>query len=517
MDNVKQTLSQQALTHMQAGQEREAIAALERAVHENPDDPEAPYMLGCLISRQNTARAIELIQRSVQIRPGPDTLLALGKLYQNDGRYSEAVASYDRALELTPDLTDAAVRASNLLEWMDFPEEALTRLQRLLAVTSNRLYALNLIGNLFARLGLFDQAIAFYLQALKIEPTDLYLVYNLAMAMKCDGQLEGSIQLCRQLVVQRPDNAEFHHLLATALLTTGKLEEGYHEYRWRWKTENLKNYARTYQEPYWDGQDITGKTLLIHGEQGFGDTLQFCRYAAMVHKRNIRVLIEVPAPLARLVRSLPGVDAVVSAGEPLPAFDYHCAVIDLAAIFKTTLDNIPGSTPYLFADRIDLAHWEKIIPAQDGVKKIGFVWAGNPRRESLQNMASDRRRSVSLDVLKPLMDVPGFSFYSLQKAYARPPDDSILIDLMDQCNDFADTAALIMQMDLVICIDTSVVHLAGALGKPVWMMSPVYSCWRWMLNREDSPWYPTLRLFRQTKRGDWGDVVDRMKEALHHL
>jgi hypothetical protein len=258
--------------------------------------------------------------------------------------------------------------------------------------------------------------------------------------------------------------------------------------------------------------------LLLHAEQGFGDTLQFCRYASLVGAKA-RVILEVQPPLVRLCSSLAGVAQIVAQGEPLPAFDLHCPLMSLPLAIGTTLDTVPCEVPYLAAAPELVAGWRKRLAGLDGLR-VGLVWAGSPRLE-LDSSAMDRRRSITLATMAPLGEVSGVSFISLQKGEpaAQSPDAALGLALHDftaSLQDFADTAALIEALDLVISVDTSVAHLAGALGKPIWLLNRFDTCWRWLLNRDDSPWYPQLRQYRQPSPGDWSSVMREVRDALRH-
>jgi hypothetical protein len=275
----------------------------------------------------------------------------------------------------------------------------------------------------------------------------------------------------------------------------------------------LASERRNFPAPLWKGETDLGKTLLLHGEQGFGDTLQFCRYAAIAKTQGLRIVLEVQPPLRRLMSSLAGCDQVVARGDPLPDFDFHCPLLSLPRVLGTSdLDDIPTSVPYLQAEAKDEALWAgRIASLPDGVLRVGLAWAGAPRRESPVQAAFDRRRSLPLGALAPILALPGARFFSLQKGVLAGPG---LVDFMAEMKDFADTAALIANLDLVISVDTSVVHLAGALGKPVWLLNRFDTDWRWLVEGEETPWYPTMRLFRQRSSGDWAGVIDDVVRAL---
>jgi hypothetical protein len=246
--------------------------------------------------------------------------------------------------------------------------------------------------------------------------------------------------------------------------------------------------------------------------------LQFCRYVPLVKECGFLIVIEVTPPLKRIIRSLDGVEKVVATGDILPPFDLHCPMMNLPLIFHTSLDTIPDELPYLSPDPPDLIKWrDRVAALADNALKVGLVRAGSSHNNSPEILAADRKRSIAPEILTPLKDVPDVQFFSLQKDGSQAPDSLHLIDWMADCHDFADTAALIMNLDLVISVDTAVAHLAGALGKPVWLLNRFDSCWRWLIERDDSPWYPgTFRLFNQKEMGNWDEVVMRVCAALEN-
>jgi len=271
----------------------------------------------------------------------------------------------------------------------------------------------------------------------------------------------------------------------------------------------MREFQRRVEAPLWRGEAGDGRVLLIHAEQGFGDSIQFCRYAPLVVARGWRVVMEVPGALVRLFAALPDVTCV-AAGEALPDYDAQVPMLSLPLAFGTLVESIPAAVPYLQVPAGEVARWGAMLPPAP--RRAGLVWAGNPRAFSRVLAEVDQRRSIAPSLLAPLLEVPGWQFVSLQKEGAAWP----LVDVMDQVADFADTAALIMSLDLVISVDTAVAHLAAALGKPVWLLNRYDACWRWLRGREDSPWYPTMRLFNQTAAGDWEGVIAKVAGALSH-
>jgi hypothetical protein len=296
------------------------------------------------------------------------------------------------------------------------------------------------------------------------------------------------------------------------------MPEGWVEYEWRWFWENLTSARRNFWQPIWRGEAAEDRTLLIHAEQGFGDALQFCRYAPLAAARGFRVILEAPAALIGLLGSLPGIDRLIRTGDELPPFDLHCPMLSLPLAFRTTLETIPASTAYLHADPALVEMWRTRIGSMStGHLKVGLVWAGNPRSFSPALNAVDRRRSLAPEKLTALVGLPGVQLFSLQKNGQYDGDALPLVDFMAEVSDFADTAALISNLDLVITVDTAVVHLAAAVGKAVWMLDRFDNCWRWLTDRTDSPWYPSLKIYRQPQPGDWDPVLAKVACDLRRL
>ncbi len=380
------------------------------------------------------------------------------------------------------------------------------------------------LGVIRQSLGHLEEAETLYRRARALGADEPRVCNNLALALAELGRLEAAELVCRDALVANPDYAEAAVNLGMILLAQFRMEEGWPWYEARWRVQPLVSLRHLPAETRWTGMEpIAGKTILLMGEQGFGDDLQFCRYAPRVAGLGARVVLAVPATLSRLLGSLAGVAQVVSQEDPLPAFDLHCPLMSLPMAFATTEQTIPSQVPYLAADPDEIASWHASIPTpgtrEDGTSglRIGLVWAGASRPQQPHAAAIDRRRSMAMEQMAPLGELPGHVFVSLQLGPPAAEIDSAsfpLIDVASRLNDFADTAALVAALDLIITVDTAVAHLAGALGKPVWLLSRHDACWRWGRDRDDSPWYPTMRLFRQTTPGDWAGVMERVAASL---
>lgn len=441
-----------------------------RALAQAPDSVEAHNNLGILLTRLGRlSEAEQALRTTLTLRPSfPEALNNLGDLLRVVGRPEDAEACCREALRLRPDYPSAHLN----------------------------------LGNALREAGRFEEAEACYQQALTANP-DWPECHNNLGSLLCDlGQPQRAITHFHHALATRPDYTDAHANLALALLLSGQFEEGWREYEWRWRQGKNRPFLRDFPQPRWDGQETGDKVLLLYAEEGYGDSLQFCRFIPTIAARH-RVVLEVQPALLPLLNGLSGVERVIGRGDDLPDFDLHCPLLSLPRLLGTTLETIPAQVPYLTADPGRSLIWHDRLQALDGLR-VGLVWAGNP------DMAADRRRSMSLDQLAPLASLEGVHFISLQKgppSRQSPPRGLRLHDWTDDLKDFADTAALVDGLDLVISVDTAVVHLAGALGRPVWLMNRFDRCWRWLLNRDDSPWYPNLRQFRQPRSGDWDAVL----------
>jgi hypothetical protein len=375
-------------------------------------------------------------------------------------------------------------------------------------------------GNALNMLNRFEEALASYDRALALRPDYVEALANRGATLHELQSFTEALASYDHAISLRPDSADVHYNEALCRMLIGDFERGLEKHEWRWKTGLFRTSKRDFAKPLWLGSDdVAGKTILLHAEQGLGDTIQFCRYAPLLAQRGANVVLEVQKPLHQLLSSLPDVSHVLSRGDPLPHFDMHCPLLSLPLAFKTRLDSIHGETPYLSSSAVKIAEWRNRLGERQK-PRIGLVWAGNPRKELPGANRIDAQRSIAFDRLAVLLKDTRCEFYSLQKGEAAVTQlrESALrqhvVDWTDEIHDFADTAALIENLDLIISVDTAVAHLAGALGKPFWLINRYNTCWRWLLDRDDSPWYPTARLFRQDETRDWDGVTARVLDAL---
>jgi Flp pilus assembly protein TadD len=507
---------------LRAGRPGEAEAAFRGVVAIEPRAHQAHHLLGVAVHQQGRgAEAASHIRAAIALDGGqPSYHCNLGVVLESIGRFGEAEASLRAAIRLRPEYPSALSNLGQVLNQLGRPVEAEASLRAALRLEPDSPIALNNLAIALCDQGRPADAERCLREALRLAPAAANALNNLGIALFDQGRAAEAEASFRKALRLQPDLADARNSLASMLLLDGRLKEGWEEYEWRWKTRDLAPTARGFAAPMWRGEPLRGRTLLIWAEQGFGDTLQFCRYASMVEP-GARVVLEVQPPLAGLLASLPGSPRIVGRGEPLPPFDLHCPLHSLPRLFGTTLDTVPAAIPYLAADPARAAAWRERLADLSGLR-VGLVWAGESRADRPRLSAVDARRSTTLKSLAPLADVYGVAFVSLQQGppsaqAAHPPVGMNLTDFTAELADFADTAGLIESLDLVISVDTSVAHLAGALGKPVWLLNRYDTCWRWLLNRDDSPWYPSLRQFRQPSPGDWLSVIYSAREALRGL
>jgi len=495
-----------------AGQTDQAIAACRQAIALNPRDPGAYSNLGnALRSKGDLDQAITACRTAIALKPAfPGAYNNLGVALKNQGQLAQAIAALRQAIALQPSYAEAYNNLGNALQDQGLTDQAIAAYRQAIALKPNYPEAYNNLGSAWQTTGNLDEAIAAYQQALSLRPDYAEAYGNRGIALQAKGHLDQAIAAFQHAITLKPTAAEAHHNLSLALLLHGDWPQGWEEYEWRWQVSGLGSSPRGFAAPPWDGRPLQGRTLLLHAEQGFGDTLQFIRYLPLVIQNGGKVIVECPVELRRLIQAMNAAIPVVAKGQALPDFDLHCPLMSLPKVLGTTLANVPHDVPYLQANATDTQTWRTRLAEQPAGVKVGLAWAGSRAHKN------DRNRSLPLAALAPLAQVPGMHFYSLQKAATEtaPPPGMKIIDLTAELQDFADTAALIANLDLVIAVDTAVAHLAGAMGKPVWTLLPFAPDWRWLLAREDSPWYPTMRLFRQPAIGDWDSVIQQVAQAL---
>ena len=491
------------------GRIEEALLSYSKAVDLEPNVAGPYYNMGNTLKYQGKLHeAVSCYKKAIELKPDyAEARCNLGLVLQEKGDLDDAVRHYEKATRIMPELVEAWYGMGNALKEKGVLEEAIVCFKKALALRPDYSGVWNNMGNIFRLQGEPEKAIFCYEKAVQIDPGVAVAHNNMGSVFHDQGKIHMAIEKFDQALKLRPDHPETHFNRALALLVKGDFLEGWKEYEWRVKKPDWKTaYPERHHAPQWDGSCFTGKRMLVHHEQGYGDNFQFIRYMPMVKARGGTVIFESTAPLLRLFRGFPGIDELVetaSLDNLSKKFDLYAPLLALPGIFRTTLETIPGEVPYLQADPREAELWKKRLA--NGDFKVGIVWAGNPEHKN------DRNRSCTPDHFLPLAGIQGVRLYSLQKEIAAEEMASKRVSfahsLGEHLDDFANTAAVLQNLDLLITVDTSVAHLAGAMGKPVWLLLPFAPDWRWLLNREDTPWYPTMRLFRQERPGSWDSVI----------
>jgi len=466
------------------GDHEAARARAQRALELDPGMAEPHLNLGLALQGAggpDAAGAEEALRRALDMEPGlAGGWLGLGILLQARGEAAAAGDAYAKALALDPGLVEAHVNLGNLKrEACDFAE-----------------------------------AVEHYRAGLELEPNNATAHGNLGVALQESGEVPAALAAYDAALALAPEDAEVQRNRAMALLQAGRFEEGWKAYEWRWKTRRFAGLDRHDELPRWHGEAALDATLMMHAEQGYGDAIQFARYLPLAAERVGRVVLQCPQPLTGLLATVAGAHTVVATGDALPACDVQVPLLSLPGVFRTELATVPADVPYLQADAATVARWRSWGDKLAGAR-VGLAWKGSAEHPR------DIVRSPGLEVLRPLLDVPGVSFVSLQRD--AEPEEYDCLDEVERARitdmaaafvDFSDAAAVVAELDLVIACDTAMAHLAGALAKSVWVLLPHVAEWRWLEERLDSPWYPTARLFRQPAPGDWAGVVAEVRAAL---
>ncbi len=518
-DPKPEFISSLGTTLQQQGRHEEALKAFDKAVQIKPDDPELWVNLGnALADMKRPAEALLTYQRALELDPLHwSAAYRCGIIFYELGGFGEALPWFNRCAELRPnDAQTLHLRAATLRGLMRFEECLADNMQVHKLDPAHPLHCNN-IGDALLWLGRREEALKWFDKALKLQPDDVDALCNKAVWFRQNQRLRELAEVYERLRFLHPNNAKFERDLAYIHLLMGNFEAGWSGREARWKVPGLPIIYPSFSQPVWLGDgDIAGKTVLIYADEGLGDSIQFARYVPMVAARGARVILVVPDALYPLLSGVFGIQecrSYSSSGLP-SAFDRYCPIGSLPLAFGTRLETIPPAAylPPLAAGPVRA--WEEQLGPQRRLR-VGLVWSGNPKH------GNDRDRSMPLRTMARLFDV-GATFVSLQKD-PRPDDKEFMsgrtdiVDLTTDITDFADTAALISCLDVVITVDTSVAHLAATLGRPTWVLLPYLPDWRWLLDREDSPWYPTARLFRQTDTREYESVLDRVRNELRTL
>ncbi len=505
------------LSLFQSGRAQEAVLLISKAIESNPRVPLFHFHLAkAEAASGDIDGACRSYSRAIELKPDyAEAYYDLGQTFARRGSLDAAEKCFKAVIHINRSFVDAWINLGNIEKTRGRAAEARAYFRQALAVEPDCYAAANNLGNLCLREGRLDEAASWYRRSLEARPGAVEPAGNLGSVLMRLGRFEEALEQLDAALSLQPEHPGIHFNKAWLLLLTERFEPGWLEYEWRLKTDGGTTAVRTWLDVSsgklaWHGEGIAGRTILVHCEQGLGDTIQFSRYLPKLKENGAKVIFVCQKELMSLLVRGGIADLII--GEPEGgkvecSFDCHAALLSLPRLFGTGLSNIPSRTPYLHPGQERLAKWKSRI--RGSRTKIGLVWAGRPAN------AEDWRRSCALGDYGPLAQLDDVDFYSLQKGpsaaqSASPPGDLKLIDIGPELDDFEDTAAAILQLDLVIAVDTAVAHLAGALAKPVWTVLPHFPEWRWLNNRKDSPWYPTMHLYRQPSPGDWRRVMERI-------
>jgi tetratricopeptide (TPR) repeat protein len=509
--------------NMQLGQMEQGIALLLRSLAINPGDP---------VAHNNVGRAQQALGQMDEALASYDSALAIKPDYagahynraavlQEGKRLDEALASYDAALTIKPDFAEAHNQRGNVLRDLQRLDEALASYDKALAIEPGRAGVHCNRGNALRELNRLDDALASYGAALAINPDYAEAHNNRGVALQECLRSDAAMESFDRAIASKPDYAMAYCNKSYVLLYQGDLASGWELMEWRFKGEKIKP---RFSQPAWLGAEpLEGKTILLHAEEGIGDAIQFCRYAGAVAALGASVILEVQKPIVGLLRQLEGVATVIERGQKLPAFDYHCPLLSLPLAFKTKLASIPQPTPYLRADETRLRHWRERIGS--GLKlKVGLAWSGGRHSGNAEWRTINEKRNIPLKIFSQGLNAVDVDFFSLQKGEQAEAEIRLrqrdywprgnFHDFMDEDKELADTAAIIANLDLVVSVDTSIAHLSAALGKPTWILLKYDNDWRWLAAREDSPWYQSVKLYRQGDDQRWEPVLRRVASDL---
>jgi tetratricopeptide (TPR) repeat protein len=494
---------------------KEALDSYDRAITIRNDYALAHSNRGIVFLKlKHFDDAIACFDKAIELKPDyAEAYSNLGNVFRELNLYQDAIACFSKAIELRPDYAQAFSNLGSVFTTLMLLDEALVALDKAIELNNDHSEAYLNRGCLFFKRYCFEEALADFDKAINLRSDYAQAYVNRGAVLHDLKRFNEAISNLDTAIQLQKDDAQAHHNKSHSLLLTGNLEEGFLEYEWRWQEQinNKQISQRTFKQPLWLGKDsVDGKSVLLYSEQGYGDTIQFCRYARLVKNLGAKVLLEVPKPLITLLESLDGVDMLIEEGKTSQDFDYRCPLMSLPLAFKTQLNTIPNPNSYLKSNSKKLEFWAQQLGAKT-LPRIGLVWSGN------KNHGNDRNRSISLAEMLAYLP-PNFEYVSLQKDF-REKDKVVLSNsnikqFGEQFNDFSDTAALCDLMDLVISVDTSVAHLACAMGKRTWILLPYNPDWRWLLDRTDSPWYESATLFRQSKDMRYEPVMEQIVKDL---
>ncbi|MFC1677990.1 tetratricopeptide repeat protein [Planctomycetota bacterium] len=504
----------------ETGKLQDAVEAYKQGISLDRDNLAAYNNLsGILQSQGRQDEAIENYKHVVRLNPSvAEVYYNLGVFLKKQGSIDEAIENYKQAIRLKRDFSDAYYNLANILRANGRQEEAIENYKEVIRLKPDFLKAYNILGEILNEQKRYSETVELFKRAIKLNPDNSDAYNNLGVTLMKQGHYDEAIENYNQSLKLNPENIEAHRNTGMLFLLTNKYKEGWEEYEWRRKSDN------EISQPYWDGSCFKGKRLLVRCEQGMGDSFQFVRYLPMVKERGGTVIFGERKSILTVLGQTPGIDEFVElepGGRPNIEFDHHVRLLSLPGIFETRPETIPAEVPYIYAPPAKTEFWQKRLCCPEF--KVGIVWAGGGALGgNAYGLQKEYDRSCCVQDFAPLAGIDGVRLYGLQKGkraaeIANLPEDIVLTNFGEQFEDFTDTAAVIENLDLIISIDTSVAHLAGAMGKRVWTMLPFAPDWRWMLDRADCPWYPSMKLFRQKKAGDWHGVFESVQQQLKTL
>jgi FkbM family methyltransferase len=510
-------LLKQGIFHLREKKYRIALEYFTRYISFNSDSPRGHYFLGIIYNYLNNPEQAEIhFNKSLLANPNDaEVYLGLGLNQLEQGKTENAIKCFEKSLRLNPHHAEAYIALGNVYLQKNSLPEALRNYENALTLQTDHAEALKGVAIVLNRQGRFQESFDMYERILSLNTDKAEIYLCMGNALKAKGDFEAAIGYYHKALSLEPDNPKAHLFIGLIHLLQGKFDPGWNEYEWRWKADPLVKQKDRYTMPLWDGRSLGGKTLLLHSEQGYGDSIHFIRYIRMLKGKGGRVLLEAPESLRRLFEGIPDIHHIITKGDTLPSADFHASLLHLPRIFQTDLHTIPAEIPYLSINQEDIEKWKDRLNNYPGLK-VGIVWAGSPHHKK------DHLRSLSLPMIQAFLEVPNVTFFSFQ--VGERADDlkqydfcKNVQDISPELSDFAETGAVLHSVDLLISVDTSVAHLAGALGRPVWTLLPFIPDWRWLMEREDSPWYPSMRLFRQNNRAEWEPVINRVATELRRL
>jgi tetratricopeptide (TPR) repeat protein len=529
--NSAECYSNRGVVLQELGRTEEALASYDKAISLNPNFAECFSNRGVVLQELGrTEEALASYDKAISLYfNSPKAHFNRGNALKDLGRFDDALVSYENAISLSPTWAEAHCNRGNALQELNQFDQALVSFDKAIESKPDYSEAYSNRGNALQELGRLEESLESYDRAIQISPNHLDAYSNRGLCLEKLKRLGESLESYDKAIQISADSADIRWNKSLTLLLSGNYEEGWKEYELRWDNKFLsdsKNKRNFSQPLLLGGESLKDKAILIYAEQGLGDTIQFSRYISLVAQLGANVIFEVQPALVNLLKNLEGVGQIVGKGGPLPKFEYQCPLMSLPLVFKTKLDSVPNIVPYIFAEKNKIDYWHKKLISERGLK-VGLVWNGGFRPEQPKLWSVNNRRNIPVSLISAALSNLNVNFYSLQKG--EPAESEIkrrqdelwpnknFINYSDELHDFSDTAALIENLDLIISVDTSTAHLAAAMGKPVWLLNRFDSCWRWLVDRDDSPWYSSIKIYRQSKMNDWDSVLARIRIDIENL